>query len=92
MKLGAVAYPLNPDLSPAELEPALERADPALVLGPDDQLTMTEADLPLLGEHDLDAVHCRILTSGTSGRRAPGRAHVREPPLERGRLGLQPWR
>ncbi len=34
----------------------------------EDHLTMTEADLPLLGEHDLDAVHCRILTSGTSGR------------------------
>ena len=30
-------------------------------------LTMSEADLPLLGEHDLDALHCRILTSGTSG-------------------------
>ena len=33
--------------------------------GPD--LSLTEADLPLLGEHDLDEVHCRILTSGTSG-------------------------
>jgi O-succinylbenzoic acid--CoA ligase len=32
---------------------------------------MTEADLPLLGEHDLDAVHCRILTSGTSGHPRP---------------------
>ena len=32
---------------------------------------MTEADLPLLGEHDLDAVHCRILTSGTSGDPRP---------------------
>ena len=24
--------------------------------------------MPLLGEHDLDAIHCRLLTSGTSGR------------------------
>ena len=26
-----------------------------------------EADLPLLGEHDLDAIQCRVMTSGTSG-------------------------
>ena len=32
---------------------------------------MTEADLPLLGEHDLDALHCRILTSGTTGGPRP---------------------
>ena len=30
-----------------------------------------EADLPLLGEHDLDAVQCRVLTSGTSGPPRP---------------------
>ena len=71
MKLGAVAYPLNPALAPAELEAELERAEPALVLDADDHLTMTEADLPLLGEHDLDALHCRILTSGTSGSPRP---------------------
>jgi O-succinylbenzoic acid--CoA ligase len=68
MKLGAVAYPLNPDLAATELEAELDRAKPALVLGPDDHATMAEADLPLLGVHDLDEVHCRILTSGTSGR------------------------
>ncbi len=71
MKLGAVAYPLNPALAPTELEAELERAGPALVLDADDHLTMTEADLPLLGEHDLDALHCRILTSGTSGSPRP---------------------
>ncbi len=70
MKLGAVAYPLNPDLAPAELTAELDRAKPALVMG-EDHLTMTEADLPLLGQHDLDAVHCRILTSGTSGPPRP---------------------
>jgi O-succinylbenzoic acid--CoA ligase len=67
MKLGAVAHPLNPGLAPPELEAQLEGAKPALVLTEDDHVPMSEADLPLLGEHDLDAVHCRILTSGTSG-------------------------
>jgi O-succinylbenzoic acid--CoA ligase len=67
MKLGAIVYPLNPSLARAELEAELERAEPALVVRESDQLTMTEADLPLLGEHDLDAIHCRVLTSGTSG-------------------------
>ena len=71
MKLGAIAYPLNPRLAPRELEAELERAQPALVVGESDQLTMTEADLPLLGEHDLDALHCRVLTSGTSGHARP---------------------
>jgi O-succinylbenzoic acid--CoA ligase len=71
MKLGAIAYPLNPRLAPAELEAQLDRADPLVVLGDDEQLTMTEADLPLLGEHHLDGIHCRILTSGTSGRPRP---------------------
>ena len=27
--------------------------------------------MPLLGEHDLDALHCRLSTSGTSGRARP---------------------
>ena len=66
MKVGAIAYPLNPRLAARELEAEVERAQPALVVGQSDQLTMTEADLPLLGEHDLAAVHCRVLTSGTS--------------------------
>jgi o-succinylbenzoate---CoA ligase len=70
MKLGAVAHPLNPRLASAELAAALDRAGPALVIG-EDELTTTEADLPLLGQHDLDAVHCTILTSGTSGRPRP---------------------
>src|SRR5215217_3673832 len=68
MKLGAVLHPLNPGLAPSELEAELERIGPALVVSEADHATMSEADLPLLGEHDLDAVNCRILTSGTSGR------------------------
>jgi O-succinylbenzoic acid--CoA ligase len=67
MKLGAVVHPLNPGLAPQELEAELERANPALVVTESDHVTMSEADLPLLGEHHLDALHCRILTSGTSG-------------------------
>src|SRR4051794_11509057 len=67
MKLGAVLHPLNPELAAPELEAELERIAPALVLTESDHATMSEADLPLLGEHDLDALHCRILTSGTSG-------------------------
>jgi O-succinylbenzoic acid--CoA ligase len=71
MKLGAVAYPLNPSLTAAEREAEIARANPALVLSGDEGPPLTEADLPLLGEHDLDALHCRILTSGTSGRPRP---------------------
>ena len=71
MKLGAVAYPLNTRLTDAELEAELERAEPALTVNGSPDLGLTEADLPLLGEHDLDALHCRILTSGTSGGPRP---------------------
>jgi O-succinylbenzoic acid--CoA ligase len=66
MKLGAVTVPLDPRLSPGEVataideRPALQIRDPADADGP-------EADLPLLGELDLDAIFCRILTSGTAG-------------------------
>jgi O-succinylbenzoic acid--CoA ligase len=71
MKLGAVAQPLNTRLAPAEREAELERARPVLAVSGPADVGGPEADLPLLGEHDLDAVHCRILTSGTSGRPRP---------------------
>jgi O-succinylbenzoic acid--CoA ligase len=67
MKLGAIAYPINTRLAPVERAAELERAQPALVVGDGGDLGLTEADLPLLGEHDLNALHCRLLTSGTSG-------------------------
>jgi O-succinylbenzoic acid--CoA ligase len=67
MKLGAVAHPLNTRLAQPERVAALERAKPALVLASHLDLPATEADMPLLGEHDLAAVHCRLETSGTSG-------------------------
>ena len=71
MKLGAVLHPVNPDLAAPELEAGLQRIAPALVVTESDHATMSEADLPLLGEHDLDALQCRILTSGTTGSPRP---------------------
>src|SRR6478672_1253725 len=72
MKLGAVLLPLSPRLSDAERAeilaaeaPEIDPSDPAA------QLTQTEADLPLLGEHDMDEVHSRVLTSGSSGAPRP---------------------
>ena len=67
MKLGCVAYPVNTRLSEAEIDAELARAEPALTIARGSDLTLTEADLPLLGEHDLDELHCSILTSGTTG-------------------------
>jgi O-succinylbenzoic acid--CoA ligase len=68
MLLGAVAYPLNIRLAAGERRAELRLAGAALVVSEPDHLGTTEADLPLLREHDLDAIHCRILTSGTSGQ------------------------
>ena len=88
MKLGAVVLPLSPRLSEAERAAvfASERAGDR----PHDagQLTQTEADLPLLGEHDMDRdplPHPHRRLSGT----ARGRADLRQPPLERRRVRLQ---
>ncbi len=67
MKLGAVAHPINTRLSPAEIEAEIERVQPVLTVAAETDLGQAEADLPLLGEHDLEAIHCRLLTSGTSG-------------------------
>src|SRR5918997_5131806 len=71
MKIGAVAYPVNTRLTEAEIEAQLREARPALRVTGSPDLGLTEADLPLLGEHDLDALHCRIFTSGTSGAPRP---------------------
>jgi O-succinylbenzoic acid--CoA ligase len=71
MKLGAIAQPLNTRLAPTEREAELERAEPVLAVSEAGDAGGPEADLPLLGEHDLDAIHCRVLTSGTSGYPRP---------------------
>ena len=67
MKLGAVIHPLDPRLTAAERNTAIADAGPALVVSAPEDAAGPEADLPLLGEHDLGAVHCRSRTSGTSG-------------------------
>jgi O-succinylbenzoic acid--CoA ligase len=71
MKLGAVALPLSPQLTEAERAAILAAERPAVDLNDAAELTQTEADLPLLGEHDMDDLQCRILTSGTSGEPRP---------------------
>jgi len=67
MKLGAVLLPLNPRLTEAERAQVMGAERPAVELSDPGELTQTEADLPLLGEHDMEDVHCRILTGGSSG-------------------------
>ena len=71
MKLGAVAQPLNTRLAAGEREAELERAAPVLTISRPHDASGPEADLPLLGEHDLAAIQCRVMTSGTSGHPRP---------------------
>jgi o-succinylbenzoate---CoA ligase len=71
MKLGAVALPLSPQMTDAERAAILTEERPAVDLNDAAELTQTEADLPLIGEHDMDDLQCRILTSGTSGAPRP---------------------
>jgi O-succinylbenzoic acid--CoA ligase len=71
MKLGAVALPLSPQLTEAERSAVLAAERPAVDLNDAAELTQTEADLPLLGEHDMDDLQCRILTSGSAGEPRP---------------------
>jgi O-succinylbenzoic acid--CoA ligase len=49
----------------------ISREEPAVDLDDAGELTQTEADLPLLGEHDMDDVVCRLLTSGSAGAAHP---------------------
>ncbi|MFN8161276.1 MAG: o-succinylbenzoate--CoA ligase [Solirubrobacterales bacterium] len=67
MKLGAVVLPISPSLSEPERAAVVAAEQPSVDLNDAGHLTQTEADLPLLGEHDMDDLHCRILTSGSSG-------------------------
>ncbi|MDP9187734.1 MAG: o-succinylbenzoate--CoA ligase, partial [Actinomycetota bacterium] len=71
MKLGATAFPIDPRLSGQERATALGPRPPALVVEEPGDLEGHEADMPLLGELDLDAPCTRVLTSGTSGRSRP---------------------
>jgi O-succinylbenzoic acid--CoA ligase len=71
MKLGAVVLPLSPQMTPEEHAAVIAAEEASVDLVDPGELTQTEADLPLLGEHDMDAVACRILTSGSSGAPRP---------------------
>ncbi len=67
MKTGAVLLPLSPKLSDSERAAALAASGVTVDLDDPSRLTQTEADMPLLGEHDMEDTHCRILTSGSTG-------------------------
>ncbi|MCE3266592.1 MAG: O-succinylbenzoate-CoA ligase [Solirubrobacterales bacterium] len=71
MKLGAVICPLDSRLGREELDRALAGERPALTIASPEDMEGPEADLPLLGEHDLDATCTRVLTSGTAGSPRP---------------------
>jgi len=71
MKLGAALLPLGPRLTAAERAAIVATVEPIVDLDDPGQLTQTEADLPLLGEHDMDDVCCRVLTSGSTGAPRP---------------------
>ncbi|MEZ5077968.1 MAG: o-succinylbenzoate--CoA ligase [Solirubrobacterales bacterium] len=71
MKVGAVMLPLSPRLTPDERAAIVAAEEPIVDLDDPGELTQTEADLPLLGEHDMDAPCARILTSGSSGAPRP---------------------
>ena len=71
MKVGAAMLPLSPRLTAAEREAIVAAEEPIVDLDDPGELTQTEADLPLLGEHDMDAVCARVLTSGSSGTPRP---------------------
>ena len=71
MKLGAALLPLGPRLTAEERAEIVGAEEPIIDLDDPGQLTQTEADLPLLGEHDMDDVCCRVLTSGSTGTPRP---------------------
>jgi o-succinylbenzoate---CoA ligase len=71
MKLGGCLLPLGPRLTAAERAAIVDAEEPIVDLDDAGELTQTEADLPLLGEHDMDEVCCRVLTSGSSGAPRP---------------------
>ena len=67
MKVGAKLLPLGPRLTAVERAGIVAAEEPIVDLDDAGQLTQTEADMPLLGEHDMDEVCARVLTSGSSG-------------------------
>jgi len=71
MKVGATLLPLSPRLTAAERAAIVAAEEPIVDLDDPGLLTQTEADMPLLGEHDMDDVCARVLTSGSTGSPRP---------------------
>jgi O-succinylbenzoic acid--CoA ligase len=71
MKAGAVLLPLGPRLSAGERAAVIANEKPAVDLDDAGELTQNEADMPLLGEHDMDDVAARVMTSGSTGTPDP---------------------
>jgi len=71
MKAGAVLLPLSPRLSAEERAAAIAAEEASVDLDDAGELTQTEADLPLLGEHDMDELACKAMTSGSTGAPDP---------------------
>lgn len=71
MKVGATLLPLSPRLTAAERAALVAAEEPIVDLDDAGELTQTEADMPLLGEHDMDDVCARVLTSGSTGSPRP---------------------
>jgi O-succinylbenzoic acid--CoA ligase len=71
MKVGGTLLPLSPRLTLEERATIVAAEEPIVDLDDAGELTQTEADLPLLGEHDMDDICCRVLTSGSTGAPHP---------------------
>jgi len=71
MKVGAILLPLGPRLSAEERAAVIANEEPAVDLDDAGELTQTEADLPLLGEHDMDDIASHVMTSGSTGAPEP---------------------
>jgi O-succinylbenzoic acid--CoA ligase len=71
MKVGAVLLPLAPQLSAEEHAAVIAAEEASVDLLDPGELTQSEADLPLLGEHDMDEIACRVLTGGSTGAPHP---------------------
>ena len=71
MKVGATLLPLSPRLTEAERAAIVTAVEPMVDLDDPGLLTQTEADLPMLGEHDTDDVCAYVLSSGSTGAPKP---------------------
>jgi o-succinylbenzoate---CoA ligase len=71
MKVGAALLPLSPRLTEAERARVIAEVEPMVDLDDPGLLTQTEADLPLLGEHDTDDICAYVLSSGSTGTPKP---------------------